>query len=156
MIAAGNEGPTARSIRTSADCPPPWPNPANNPTSHAMSAVITIGATDNADAAASFTSIGPSDWGSISPYNDYAYPPGLMDPDVMMPGVNILSTYNTGNQAYTTMSGTSMATPGAAGVVCLMLSKNPRLTPRQIDSILEMHAVTDLRPDRQGRHLWRR
>ena len=146
MIAAGNEGPSPRSIRTSGDCPPPWPNPANNPVSHAMSAVITVGATDNNDNAASFTSIGPSDWGSVSPYNDYAYPPGLLDPDVMMPGVDILSTYYGGNRAYTTMSGTSMATPGAAGAVCLMLSKNPNLTPRQIDSILEMHAVTDLGP----------
>ena len=72
--------------------------------------------------------------------------PGLLDPDVMMPGVNILSTYNTGNQSYTTMSGTSMATPGAAGVVCLMLSKNPTMTPRVIDSILEVCAVTDLGP----------
>jgi subtilisin family serine protease len=146
LIAAGNEGPSARSIRCPGDCPPPWPNPANHPSDRGVSAVITVGATDNSDNAASFTSIGPTDWGSIAPYNDYAYPPGLMDPDVMMPGVNILSTYNTGNRAYTTMSGTSMATPGAAGLVCLMLSKNPNLTPRQIDSILELHAVIDLGP----------
>jgi hypothetical protein len=105
-----------------------------------------VGATDNSDNAASFTSIGPTDWGSVAPYNDYAYPPGLMDPDVCMPGVNILSTYNSGDQSYQTMSGTSMATPGAAGCVALMLSKNPDLPPRKIDSILELYAVRDLGP----------
>jgi hypothetical protein len=67
-----------------------------------------------------------------------------MDPDACMPGVNILSTYYTGNQSYTQMSGTSMATPGATGVCLLMLSKNPNLTPRQIDSVIENYAVRDL------------
>ncbi len=142
-VAAGNES-SQRTIRTPGDCPPPWPNPANHPTDKALSAVITVGATDNSDNAASFTSKGPSDWGSVPPYNDYAYPPGLTDPDVCMPGVDILSTYYSGDQSYTRMSGTSMATPGAAGVVCLMLSKNPTLSPREIDSILELHSVKDL------------
>jgi hypothetical protein len=146
-IAAGNEGPTPRSIRTPGNCPPPWPNPANHPTDTATSAVITVGATDNSDNAASFTSIGPTDiWGSVPPYNDYGYPPGLTDPDVCAPGVDILSTYWQGDQAYTTMSGTSMATPATAGCIALMLSKNPNLTPRMVDSILEVCAVRDLGP----------
>jgi subtilisin family serine protease len=137
-VAAGNEA-SAQTIRTPGNCPPPWPNPANNPTDTATSAVITVGATDNSDNAASFTSKGPTIiWGSTPPYNDYVYPPGLMDPDVSCPGVNILSTFWQGDQAYTTMSGTSMATPGTAGCIALMLSKNPNLTPRQVDSILEM------------------
>jgi hypothetical protein len=146
-IAAGNEGPTPQSIRTPGNCPPPWPNPANHPSDTATSAVITVGATDNSDNAASFTSIGPTTiWGTTPPYNDYAYPPGLMDPDVCAPGVNILSTFWQGNQAYTTMSGTSMATPATAGCVALMLSKNPNMTPRMVDSILEVCAVRDLGP----------
>ncbi|MEO0108079.1 MAG: S8 family serine peptidase, partial [candidate division WOR-3 bacterium] len=144
-VAAGNEG--SAGIRTPGNCPPPWPNPANHPTSRASSAVITVGATDNNDVIASFSSLGPTTiWGTIPPWNDYPYPPGLTDPDVCMPGVDIYSTYYNGNRAYTRMSGTSMATPGAAGVVALMLSKNPNLTPRQIDSILECHAVRDLGP----------
>jgi len=137
-VAAGNEA-SAQTIRTPGNCPPPWPNPANNPTDTATSAVITVGATDNSDNAASFTSKGPTTiWGSTPPYNDYVYPPGLMDPDVSAPGVNILSTFWQGDQAYTTMSGTSMATPATAGCIALMLSKNPELSPRKVDSILEM------------------
>jgi subtilisin family serine protease len=146
-VAAGNEGPTPQTIRCMGDCPPPWPNPANNPTDTASSAVITVGATDNSDNAASFTSIGPSViWGNTPPYNDYVYPPGLMDPDVCAPGVNITSTFWEGDSAYTQMSGTSMATPATAGCVALMLSKNPKLTPREVDSILECCAVRDLGP----------
>ncbi len=146
-IAAGNEGPTPQSIRTPGNCPPPWPNPANHPTDTATSACITVGATDNSDNAAGFTSIGPTTiWGTTPPYNDYAYPPGLMDPDVCAPGVDILSTFWQGDQAYTTMSGTSMATPATAGCIALMLSKNPSLTPRMVDSILEVCAVRDLGP----------
>jgi hypothetical protein len=146
-VAAGNEGPSPHTIRCMGDCPPPWPNPANNPTDTASSAVITVGATDNSDNAASFTSIGPSIiWDSVAPYHDYVYPPGLMDPDVCAPGVNILSTFWEGDSAYTTMSGTSMATPATAGCVALMLSKNPYLTPRIVDSILECCAVKDLGP----------
>jgi hypothetical protein len=69
-----------------------------------------------------------------------------MDPDVCAPGVNILSTFWEGDQAYTTMSGTSMATPATAGCIALMLSKNPGMTPRKVDSILECVAVHDLGP----------
>jgi subtilisin family serine protease len=146
-VAAGNEGPAVQTIRTPGNCPPPWPNPANNPTDTASSAVITVGATDNGDNAASFTSIGPTViWGNTPPYNDYVYPPGLMDPDVCAPGVDITSTFWEGDSAYTQMSGTSMATPATAGCVALMLSKNPSLTPRMVDSILECCAVKDLGP----------
>jgi len=134
-VAAGNEGPTARSIRTPGDVPGPWHHPSDG--TGGQSGVISIGATDNSDNAASFTSIGPADWGSVPPYNDYVYPPGLNRPDVAAPGVNIFSTYNTNDQSYTTMSGTSMATPCAAGVVALMLDKNPTLLPWQVDSILQ-------------------
>ena len=148
MVAAGNEG--ASGIRTSGNCPPPWRNPVNHP-SHpgdtAKTCVITIGATDNSDVIASFSSRGPTTiWGSVAPWNDYENPPGLMDPDVCMPGVDILSTYYSNDRSYTTMSGTSMATPGSAGCVALMLSKNPNLEPWQIDSILELHCVKDLGP----------
>ncbi|NJL09365.1 MAG: S8 family serine peptidase [Calothrix sp. SM1_7_51] len=53
---------------------------------------------------------------------------------VMGPGVNILST--TPGNTYGSKNGTSMAAPHVAGVVALMLSANPNLTPSQVRQIL--------------------
>lgn len=63
--------------------------------------VIAVSATDTNDNLASFSSYGP-------------------DITVSAPGVNIVSTYNTGG--YATMSGTSMASPEVAGLLGLALS----------------------------------
>jgi Subtilase family len=58
---------------------------------------------------------------------------------VVAPGVGILSTVP-GNR-YTSMNGTSMATPHVAGVVALMLSANPNLTPNQVEQIITQSAM---------------
>jgi subtilisin family serine protease len=145
IVAAGNErgvNTPPNACRCPGNVPPPWWNPENTGVG-ALSGVVSIGATDEADTIATFSSPGPVTWSGISPFNDYSYPPGLTRPDVSAPGVNIKSCSYTGG--YTLMDGTSMATPHVAGAVCLMLSKNPELSPAVVDSILEITAV-DLGP----------
>jgi len=141
IVAAGNERGISppNACRCPGNVPPPWWNPQNTGTG-ALSGVVSIGATDESDTIAYFSSPGPCTWSSIAPFNDYAYPPGLTRPDVSAPGVNIKSCSNSGS-GYTNMDGTSMACPHVAGTVCLMLSKNPELMPDEVDSILELTAV---------------
>jgi serine protease AprX len=143
-VAAGNERGTSppNACRCPGNVPPPWWNPENTGVG-ALSGVMSIGATDASDVIANFSSPGPVTWSTVSPFNDYPYPPGLTRPDVSAPGVDVKSLNYAGG--YTLMSGTSMATPHTAGAVCLMLSKNPVLSPLVVDSILEITAV-DLGP----------
>jgi hypothetical protein len=139
FIAAGNEGSSSPpwNLRCPGHAPSPWHHPAAQ--SGGRSGSISIGATDASDNIASFSSWGPVTWDTIAPYNDYAYPPGLLKPDFSAPGVNITSTRLGGG--YTQMSGTSMATPCAAGVAALMLEKNPNLLPEEVDSIMQLAVV---------------
>ena len=90
---------------------------------------ISVGATDSSDIIAYFSSRGPVTLGGQT----------YTKPDVSAPGVNVISTYQIakGTGGYTTMSGTSMATPHVSGLVALMLSKNPALTPAQVKQNLE-------------------
>ncbi len=125
IVAAGNEGGGAEpdNVRTPGDVPK----------------VITIGATDPNDAAAYFTSLGPVTWTDVPEYGDYPYPPGLIKPDVAAPGTDTVSlNYCDG---YTTMSGTSMATPHVAGAAALMLEGDPYLTRDEMAAILEQTAI---------------
>ncbi|MFB9445603.1 S8 family peptidase [Dactylosporangium vinaceum] len=68
-------------------------------------------------------------------------PPGTRS----TPQNGILSTLNDGattpgNPTYSTYMGTSMAAPHVAGLVALMLSRNPTLTPAQVLTALQSHA----------------
>lgn len=147
-VAAGNEGnqqwqyPIPSNVRTPGDCPAPWRHP-DQPDTGTRSAVVTVGATDQNDQIAGFSSRGPVTWQNVSPYNDYPYNPGegLILPDVVAPGVNVKSLSHSSNSGYTTMSGTSMATPGVAGVMALILSKNPGITPEEMSQVLEETAL---------------
>jgi thermitase len=69
--------------------------------------VVSVAATDQNDQRASFSNANA-------------------DVEVAAPGVNILSTWNDG--AYKSISGTSMATPHAAGVAALIRGATPSLT----------------------------
>ncbi|RIK18064.1 MAG: hypothetical protein DCC52_16290 [Chloroflexi bacterium] len=117
-VAAGNAGPGAASVGSPA----------------CARQVITIGATDKQDAIASYSSRGPTSDGRVKP-------------DVCFPGSSITAARakNTAmgsplNDFYTTASGTSMATPHAAGTCALLLEKTPTLKPAEIKALFMAHA----------------
>ena len=150
LVCAGNEGysilqmayPIPNNVRVPASCPPPYLDPDQMVNPGGLSCVVTVGAVDYNDAAADFTSQGPVTWQDTES-GDYAYNPGigLIRPDVCAPGVNIKSLDYQNINGYTYYDGTSQATPCVAGIVALMLCKNPELTPAQICQILEETSV---------------
>ena len=150
MVCAGNEGnaflqmtyPVPNNVRVPASCPPPYLDPDQMVNPGALSCVVAVGAVNYNDAAADFTSRGPVTWQDTE-FGDYAYSPGigLIRPDVCAPGVNIKSLDYNNTSGYTNMDGTSQATPCVAGIVALMLQKNPELTPAEICRILEETSV---------------
>lgn len=113
-VAAGNSGP-ARSSVGSPGC---------------ARQVITVGASDDSDQVASFSSRGPTSDGRVKP-------------DLCFPGVDIVAARAAGtamgqvvDEHYTSASGTSMATPHAVGAAALLLQANPSLTPREVKELL--------------------
>lgn len=147
-VAAGNEGmlnisfPVPNNLRVPGGCPPPWIHPDQEINSGGTSCSITVGAVDYQNQRAAFSSMGPYTWENTT-YNDYPYDPeiGLIRPDIVAPGVGIISADPYSNSGLVTMDGTSQAAPCVAGVMCLMLEKNPELTPEEICYILENTAV---------------
>ncbi|MFG1610274.1 S8 family peptidase [Actinoplanes sp. NPDC049265] len=92
-------------------------SPARVPTA------ITVGATQNNDAAASFSNYGTC-------------------VDILAPGVDITSSWYSSTTATKTISGTSMATPHVVGAAALVLQANPAYTPAQVASSLTSNATT--------------
>ena len=147
-IAAGNEGdsqwqyPIPNNVRVPGSCPPPYMDAVQGENPGDLTCSVCIGAVNYNDVAANFTSRGPVTWQNTQ-FGDYPYQPGigLIRPDVCAPGVNIKSLNYQTNYGYTEMSGTSMATPCAAGCMALMLSKDINLLPSEVCRILEETAV---------------
>jgi aqualysin 1 len=88
-----------------------------------VAAAITVGATTSSDARSSF-----SNWGTCL--------------DLFAPGSNITSTWYTNDNATNTISGTSMASPHAAGVAALYLQQNPSATPSAVRNAIVASATS--------------
>jgi len=139
--AAGNEGPSSQTIASPGISPK----------------IITVGAADDHNTAdRSDESV--ADFSSRGPTTD-----GVMKPDLLTPGVDIISLRSPRSyldktnkasrveQDYISFSGTSMATPICAGVVAQLLQSDTSLTPDQVKEQL-MSASEDLgqSPNVQG------
>ena len=86
--------------------------------------VITVGALDKDTKIAVYSSQGPTEEGRIKP-------------NVAFVGSSVNAPAANTGDGYTSMSGTSMATPGAAGVGVLMFQANPDLSPFDIRNIMQ-------------------
>ena len=129
-IAAGNSGPGDHTVASPG----------------AATAALTVGAVDSTDTVADFSSRGPR-------FRDDA-----AKPEISAPGVDILaalSQYSAytpdASGFYTSISGTSMATPHVAGAATLVAAAHPTWTGSQIkDALVSSAAPAAADPDAYG------
>ncbi|WP_026692144.1 S8 family serine peptidase [Peribacillus kribbensis] len=142
LFAAGNEGPGENTHNPYAKAP--W--------------VISVAAGEKNGKLAEFSSRGTKGVGGTFSADGREWT-WKDEPTITAPGVDIVSTRVIGPVStlaaeqdaqtippaylpyYTTMSGTSMATPHVAGIVALMLEANPLLSPSEIKDILQKTAT---------------
>jgi len=134
-IAAGNLGPNGHTIGSPS----------------AAQSAVTVGAAVadvhvRSDSVASFSSRGPTADGRVKP-------------DLLFPGVSIVAPRSAGtslgtpiDEMYTSLNGTSQATPMASGTAALLLQANPNLGPEEIKSRLRRgaHLLPDTPEVNQG------
>lgn len=117
VVAAGNDGQSALQT-TPANC----------------RGVIAVSAVGRNGARAGYSNYGAN--------VDIAAPGGVMTTTSLN---GVLSTANSGSAApaqdiYGFMQGTSMASPHVAGVVAMMLARNPSLTPDEVETLIKSTA----------------
>ncbi len=134
VVASGNSGPYDGSIGSPA----------------AADAALTVGAVDRQDALADFSSRGPR-WSNLD-----------IKPDITAPGVDIVSALAEGSllgefypivdEKYLRLSGTSMATPHAAGAAAILAGMHPAWDADELKPALMSTAKPNptLTPYQQG------
>ncbi|MCC7352885.1 MAG: S8 family serine peptidase [Anaerolineae bacterium] len=105
VVSAGNTGPQRGTVSAPASYP----------------AALAVGALDDTDTVAAFSSRGPSPFGEVKP-------------EVVAPGAGVRSSFPGGTYALNT--GTSMAAPHVAGLVALLHQADPTLGVDQIERII--------------------
>jgi serine protease AprX len=139
VVSAGNTGPLAGTVTT----------PATDPY------VITVGALDD-----NGTSVMVDDLMAVFSSRGKTMFDNLSKPDLVAPGRKMVSLRSPGSELdtlfpdrqvtatgapspdYYRLSGTSMAAPVVAGVVALMVERNPSLSPSQIKKRLKSTATS--------------
>jgi len=106
LFSIGNSGPSCGSANSPGD---------RN--------VIGVGSTTVGDSLSSFSSVGPT-------------VDGRMKPEVSAPGSDVISAYYTADDAYRSLSGTSMACPHAAGLTAILMAYDSDLTYDQVQSFM--------------------
>lgn len=128
VFAAGNEGPAGRTSSS----------PANNP------GALSVGAVDRDLGLARQSSRGPSSCD------------GGVFPQLVAPGMNVRTTdlSHGGPPAYANVSGTSVASPHAAGVLALLMSAFPSASVAELEGALTRGAqdLGDAGPDNRYGH----
>lgn len=117
-FAAGNEGPSAGTVGSPGGLP----------------AAFAVGATDESDNIARFSSRGP-----VVVIDVDGQRKTITKPEVSAPGANVLSSIPGGG--YDSFNGTSMATPHVTGAVALIYQANPELKVLDVMRILMSSAV---------------
>jgi bacillopeptidase F len=112
VIAAGNNGPSSGSI-TYPGCYPE---------------ALTVGAVNQNDSIATFSSRGPGPWG--------------VKPDVVAPGVSLVVPSAGGENASIQVGGTSLAAPHVAGLAALIVETGGAFgDPESIKTFIRLNAV---------------
>lgn len=123
IAAAGNSGPERKSITSPGVSP----------------LVLTVGSCDEHDKIPDFSSRGPA-------------PAGEIKPDLVAPGVDIVSLSSKDLKGYVTHSGTSMSAPYVAGLAAKYYASHPNASPMEVKQALLCRAqpIKKEDPNTQG------